>query len=64
MGLASLITTRADQHGEQASDNQSGEHLLHHHRLLSETAAKVTLISLGVSLANAAFPFWVCTFLT
>src|SRR5258708_6978652 len=32
--------SRADQHGEQASDNQSSEHLLHHHRLLSKAAYK------------------------
>src|SRR5215469_4751390 len=31
--------TRADQHGEQATDNQSGERLLHHH-LLSRTAGR------------------------
>src|SRR6266481_6589524 len=32
--------TRADQQDEQASDNQSSEHLLHHHRLLSKAAYK------------------------
>src|ERR1700694_459494 len=31
---------RGDQHGEQATDYQSSEHLLHHRRLLAKTASK------------------------